>query len=325
MDIELNDGNSWRDYIKEAERGSVESTLEWCRRVYEAKQHYGGSFRAWANEWYSEYGYNALFKLARVGKENPRLFIINKQTELPNDWNTLYQLTTLADDEIADLPALDQKSIRQYKMAKKNSESYDTIDLRPNGEPPWNIILADPPWSYNDKATSGGHWAGADNHYGTMSIEALQEMRIDFNGNSYRIEEIAADDALLFMWTTWPFLQDSFRVVESWGFTYKTLGAIWTKTNKDGTPYMGLGNYFRIGSEPCLLCVRGKGVQRVNAGVNSDIRCPRTAHSAKPDALYQMIEKAFGETKKIELFARSQRNGWDVYGNQVQQELSYGD
>lgn len=192
------------------------------------------------------------------------------------------------------------------------------------GEPPWDIILADPPWSYNDKATSGGHWGGAENHYGTMSIQELCNMRLEFGGAEYHASELAADNAFLFLWTTWPFLKDSFQVIEAWGFEYKTLGAIWTKTNRDGSPYLGLGNYLRIGSEPCLLGVKGKGLERLNVGVNTDIRCPKTEHSAKPNALYEMIEKAFGKTRRLEIFARVKRPGWDVFGNQVQQELDYG-
>lgn len=200
----------------------------------------------------------------------------------------------------------------------------DTV-LVATGEPPWDLILADPPWSYDDKATSGGHWAGAENHYGCMSIEALCDMRLSFNGTEYHASELAADDAELWLWTTWPFLQDAFRVIEAWGFTYKTLGFIWTKTNADGSAYMGLGNGTRIGSEPCLRAVRGKGLQRIDAGVNSDIRCSRTAHSAKPYAQYDKLGRLYGDRRRLEVFGRGRHPGWDVYGNQVQEELQYGE
>ena len=313
----------WRDYIKEAERGSVEATLEWCRRVHEAKQAYGGSFRAWAEEWYAEYAHSTLCNIAKVGEKHIAGLYSNTVQELPNDWAALYQLTTLTDDEIAELPALDQKTIREFKQAKKRGDFSD-VELVATGEPPWDLILADPPWSYDDKATSGGHWAGAENHYGTMSIEQLCDMRLEFGGTEYHASELAADDAELWLWTTWPFLEDAFRVIKAWGFEYKTLGFIWTKTNTDGSAYMGLGNGTRLGSEPCLRCVRGKGLTRVDAGVNSDIRCPRTEHSAKPYAQYERIEKLYGKKRRLEIFGRNRMPGWDVFGNQVQEEFNYG-
>jgi N6-adenosine-specific RNA methylase IME4 len=322
--IRVRTDEGWRDYIRDAERGSVEATLEWCRRVHEAKQAYGGSFRAWADEWYAEYSHQVLGKLAKIGEQESRLSLIKRQRELPNGYNALYEATTLTDDEIAELPALDQKTIRDFKKAKKNG-TFDEAQLISTGEPPWDIILADPPWSYDDKATSGGHWAGAENHYGCMSIEQLCDMRLSFNGTEFHASELAAEDAELWLWTTWPFLQESFRVIEAWGFKYKTLGFIWTKTNADGTAYMGLGNGTRIGSEPCLRAVKGKGVPRVDAGVNSDIRCPRTAHSAKPYAQYERIERLYGQRRRIEIFGRTRRPGWDVFGNQVQEELRYGE
>jgi N6-adenosine-specific RNA methylase IME4 len=319
----VRDAKEWREYIKDAERGSVDATLEWCRRVHEAKQAYGGSFRAWADEWYAERSYSVLCKLAGIGLNYPRMLRITQHRELPDDWQALYSVTTLTDDEIAELPALDQKSIKDFKQAKKRGD-FAEVELIATGEPPWDLILADPPWSYDDKATSGGHWAGAENHYGTMSIDELCDMRLSFNGTEYHASELAADDAELWLWTTWPFLQDAFKVIEAWGFTYKTLGFIWTKTNADGTPYMGLGNGTRLGSEPCLRAVKGKGLERVDAGVNSDIRCPRTAHSAKPYAQYEKIDRLYGPKRRLEIFGRTRHEGWDVFGNQVQEELAYG-
>lgn len=117
----VRDAKGWREYIKDAERGSVEATLEWCRRVYEAKQAYGGSFRAWAEEWYAEYGYNALHKLAKVGEQHGRLCNVDTQKALPNDWIALYEATTLTDDEIAELPAIDRKTIREFKQTEAPS------------------------------------------------------------------------------------------------------------------------------------------------------------------------------------------------------------
>jgi len=133
-DIQTRDGKEWRDYVKDAERGSVEATLEWCRRVYEAKQHYGGSFRLWAAEWYSEYSYSVLGMLAKIGGENGRLFDIIKQRALPDDYRALYEVTTLTDDEIAELPALDQKTIKGYKRQKRRDDTPKYVGTNAGGE-----------------------------------------------------------------------------------------------------------------------------------------------------------------------------------------------
>ena len=116
----------------------------------------------------------------------------------------------------------------------------------------YEIIYADPPWSYSDKATSGGRWGGAENHYECMSIEQICSLSVD----GRHVSEIAADDAILFLWTTQPFLKDCFAVMEAWGFEYVTCGFCWVKTNADGSPCMGLGNYTRGNSE---LRVRALG------------------------------------------------------------------
>lgn len=126
--------SEWRDYIKDAERGSVEATLEWCRRVHEAKQDYGGSFRDWADEWYAEYGYSVLGMLAKIGAEQPRLFDIIKHRELPDDYRALYEVTTLTDDEIAELPALDQKSIKEYKRQKRRDATPRYVGTNAGGD-----------------------------------------------------------------------------------------------------------------------------------------------------------------------------------------------
>ena len=133
-DIQVTDGKQWRDYIKDAERGSVEATLEWCRRVYEAKQYYSGSFRAWAGEWYSEYGYSFLSKLVTIGRENERLVSQCETRELPNDPESLYLATTLSPEEIDALPALDRKTIKDYKRKKRRDETPKYVGTNAGGE-----------------------------------------------------------------------------------------------------------------------------------------------------------------------------------------------
>jgi N6-adenosine-specific RNA methylase IME4 len=315
----------WRKYIKEAERGSVEATLEWCRRVHEAKQAYGGSFRSWAEEWYSEYSYSVLSKLAKVGAENQRLVFLIKKHEITNDYNVLYETTTLTDDEIAELPALDQKTIKDYKQRKKRGEPLERNVTPPTGKldnAPYSIIYADPPWEYNDKANNTGHWAGALNHYDTLTPADVAALELE---PGRHVTEYVAPNAALFLWVTFPLLPHAFSVMEAWGFEYKTAGFVWVKTNADGTPYMGLGNTTRQNAELCLYGKRGKGIARIDASVQSVILKQRTRHSAKPAVARDRITQLFGNVPKIELFAREAVDGWDYWGNKVPQaEMSYG-
>lgn len=315
----------WREYIKDAERGSVEATLERCRRVHEAKHAYGGSFRAWAEEWYAEYGYNALHKLARVGEQHPRLCNAITQSELPNDWGALYQLTTLTDDEIAELPALDQKTIKDYKQRKKRGETIERNVTPPTGKldnAPYSIIYADPPWEYNDKANNTGRWAGALNHYETLAPADVAALELE---PGRHLTEYIAADAALFLWVTFPLLPHAFSIMEAWGFEYKTAGFVWVKTNADGSPYMGLGNTTRQNAELCLYGKRGKGLQRLDAGISSVVMQQRTRHSAKPPVVRDRIAQLFGSVPKLELFAREAASGWDYWGNEAPQvEMHYG-
>ena len=85
----------------------------------------------------------------------------------------------------------------------------------------YNIIYADPPWTYNDKCKSGDR--GLENKYDTMIISQLMELPV---------ESIAADDCFLFMWVTYPLLQEGFQVMKAWGFEYKTVAFTWIKKNK---------------------------------------------------------------------------------------------
>jgi len=110
----------WRDYIKESEREGINNILEWCKRIYEAKQAYGKSFAKWAKEWYQEYSISTLKKLSLIGEQNKRLVIIDNQKQISNDWNTLYEITTLDDNDIKCLSNhIDRKIIKEYKKDKK--------------------------------------------------------------------------------------------------------------------------------------------------------------------------------------------------------------
>lgn len=171
----------------------------------------------------------------------------------------------------------------------------------------YQVILADPPWKYQNflKAAHGASCSA----YEVMTDRDIVNLPI---GN------IAADDALLFLWATWPKLEIAFDCFRSWGFKYVTSPNVWVKEGKDGGPYTGIGFWTQVDSEFVLLGRRGKGVPRKGrGGVRQVHRArPTRKHSEKPPGLHEKIEAMIGPGhSSIELFARSAPpDGWDATG-----------
>lgn len=168
----------------------------------------------------------------------------------------------------------------------------------------YKIILADPPWSFtawSDKAQR--HVTG---HYSTMTAEEIY---------SLPVSEIADNDSVLFLWVTFPNLEQGLETIRRWGFTYKTCAFVWVKTNKsDGGLFFGMGYYTRSNVEVCLLATKGKPLPRVSHSVHSVVISPVQEHSRKPHEIRERIVKLFGDLPRIELFARQRVPGWDAWG-----------
>ena len=170
----------------------------------------------------------------------------------------------------------------------------------------YNIIYADPAWSYQDKAAAGNR--GASFKYETQSQEWICNLPVN---------KIAADDCVLFLWVTMPKLNEVMEVIDSWGFTYKTAAFTWVKRNKiKPTWFMGMGGWTRANPEICLLATKGKP-KRISASVLSVIDEPIERHSKKPDCVRDKIVELCGDLPRIELFARQTAEGWDSWGNEV--------
>ena len=172
----------------------------------------------------------------------------------------------------------------------------------------YSIIYADPPWRYEMKKGQGV----AENHYSTMGIEEIC---------SLPVQEICEKDCVLFLWVTFPQLPEAFKVIKAWGFCYKTVAFVWIKQNKSGNGYFfGLGYWTRSNAEICLLAVKGKP-KRVSKKVFQFIVSPLQEHSRKPAEARERIVELMGDLPRIELFARQQSPGWDVWGNEVKSSL----
>lgn len=175
----------------------------------------------------------------------------------------------------------------------------------------YSIIYADPPWSYKDKALAGNRGAGCK--YQTQSSAWL---------NNLKIKDITNDDCILFMWVTMPKLNECFDLIKAWGFEYKTVAFTWVKRNKKSpTWFWGMGSWTRANAEVCLLATKGSP-KRLDAGVHSIIDTPIEAHSKKPNCVRERIIKLVGDLPRIELFARQQTPGWDVFGNEVENSIN---
>lgn len=176
----------------------------------------------------------------------------------------------------------------------------------------YNIIYADPPWDYKQCNSRGT----AKSHYNTMSTEDICRLPI---------KDIKTDDAFLFLWATFPNITEAFKVIEAWGFTYKTAAFVWVKKNKkSNTNFWGMGAYTRANAEVCLLGIskKTKSKEQVKArNIHQIIEAPIENHSKKPDIVRDKIVQLLGDIPRVELFARQKPNGWDVWGNEVDSDI----
>lgn len=174
----------------------------------------------------------------------------------------------------------------------------------------FNIVIADPPWEYQDKAAAGER--GAEFKYPVMKLRDIKNLDIN---------SIVAKDAVLLLWGTWPLLDEAKAVMRAWGFKYKTNAFVWVKRNKlqTDTDFMGGGHYTRSNSEFVLIGVRGKRLPRLNNNVKQVIYEALREHSQKPEEFYKSVNRLYDLKKypTVELFARTRRPNITVLGNDV--------
>jgi len=186
----------------------------------------------------------------------------------------------------------------------------------------YRCVKADPPWNHVTWTDKGKE--GRPQHYSRMSIDDICAMPV---------VDICHDDCWLFLWTTSPHLEQAFRVMHAWGFTYSSMGFVWIKVNKTPAAYVktakgvvvpaytsqdlftGQGYTTRKNAEFCLLGRRGKP-KRLSKSIHEVIVAQRREHSRKPDEAYDRVKK-YCAGPRIELFSRENRAGFDVWGNEV--------
>ena len=176
----------------------------------------------------------------------------------------------------------------------------------------YQIIYADPPWEYKE---SGSGSRVVSSHYPTMNIEDIKNLPV---------QSMCDDTSILFLWVTFPRLEQGLEVIKSWGFKYYGLGFNWVKMSKNGQPSWGMGYYTRQNTEICLIGVKedkGKRIKPLVKNILSVVHSEKREHSQKPDIIRDYIVSICGDLPRIELFAREKTEGWDVWGNEVKSDI----
>lgn len=158
----------------------------------------------------------------------------------------------------------------------------------------FQVVYADPPWEYRNS----GFAMSAAQQYPTMATEDICAMELPKT----------SDDAVLFLWTTNPLLEDAFKVINAWGFEYKT-NMVWVKDNHTAGFYV-FGKH-----ELLLIAVKGSMLPKDKP--KSVITGDNAKHSKKPEHVYETIEQMYPGCAYVELFARNERDGWSSWGNQL--------
>lgn len=176
----------------------------------------------------------------------------------------------------------------------------------------YKTIYADPPWQFQNRTGKVAPEHKRLTRYGTMKLDDIKQLPV---------AEVADEKAHLYLWVPNALLPEGLEVMKAWGFEYKT-NIIWEKTRKDGMPDgRGVGFYFRNVTEILLFGIKGDKNRTLEAGrsqVNL-IRAMKREHSRKPDEFIPLIESC-SSAPFLELFARGNRPGWDMWGNQATED-----
>lgn len=314
------------EIIRQSTKAEWTNYGEILKRVDEAKQWAIGD---WLVDGKSHYGDGTYQEAERIlGADYQYLARQKRIAELFKIRNRFLNLSWVHHYEVASIKTLEEKngklgyssehdmekarkflrlaeddglSVRELRGEVSEYKRMQAEQIRLFNEPDkYRVIYADPPWQYSDKLIAG--YGAAEHHYPTMSIAELCAMPI---GN------IAAENAVLFLWVTSPLLEDAFRVINAWGFKYKT-SFVWDKVKHN------YGHYNSVRHEFLLVCTRGSCTPDATELFDSVQSIERTdKHSEKPEEFRQIIDTLYTDGSKIELFARMEVEGWKVWGNEV--------
>lgn len=175
----------------------------------------------------------------------------------------------------------------------------------------YDVILADPPWSYYGQQNK---WGAAAKFYATAPDEAIVRLPIP---------DLLAERGVLFLWATSPRLDVAMACLAAWQLHFRGIAFVWVKARKDGGPIRAQGvrpSIVKPTAEYVIAASRvakGRPMKLADEAVSNVILAPRRAHSQKPDAVAEAIERLYPEASRLEMFARTLRPGWDLWGDEV--------
>ena len=181
--------------------------------------------------------------------------------------------------------------------------------LKKIGNKKYQTVYADPPWQFKNRTGKMAPEHKRLSRYATMTLDEIKVLPVS---------DVCEENAHLYLWIPNALIQDGLDVMKSWGFTYKT-NIIWYKVRKDGGPdRRGVGFYFRNVTEMVLFGVKGS-MRTLKPGrtMPNIVISRKREHSRKPDEMYDVIEQC-SPPERLELFARTKKEGWDVWGNETE-------
>jgi len=182
----------------------------------------------------------------------------------------------------------------------------------------YNIIYADPPWPFGNRMYSSNkndHHVEMSRHYPVMNCKDIAALPV---------KNIVAEDAICLMWSTDAHLKQAIETMEAWGFKYKTVAFIWLKKEASGKPVCFMGCWTMKQAEIVILGTRGTMTKHLKSRkVRQLVEAPRDRkrHSGKPAAVREKITEMFGDMPRLEMFARIKTPGWDVWGNELANDV----
>jgi len=168
----------------------------------------------------------------------------------------------------------------------------------------YGLIMADPPWLFRNWSKAGER-KNPTAHYSCMTLDQIKAMPVS---------HLAAPDCALWLWGTNPMLPQALDVMAAWGFQFKTAGH-WVKRTKNGHLAFGTGYCLRSAGEPFLIGTIGK--PKFARNVRSIVDAKAREHSRKPEEAYEAARALVGDVPRLELFSREEREGFDVFGDEV--------
>lgn len=263
----------------------------------------------------TDYGYQALADAKWIAS---RIEPSRRREKLP--FSTHREVAVLeADQQDEILARAEQEGLtqREVRALVRDIKSIPNIPELPK-EQIYRVLYADPPWNYNDTRDGLKGYTGAEDHYQTLTIQQLCELR---DSNQKRVKDLASDNSVLFIWVTSPLLEDCFSVIREWGFEYKT-SFVWDKVKHN------FGHYNSVRHELLLIATRGSCIPDSSNLIDSVQTIERSdRHSEKPEEFRSIIDTLYVPPElpainRIELFRRGSPPSphWHIWGDEAAPE-----